>query len=846
MAKINFSDKLTARIQADYEAAVVLFGECREEIETKINALPEPEQLMTKYLYATAPLSDVGAYSFEVMHSYAAHGAFLLENSPFLEGVPEEYFFQYVLAHRINSEDITDCRRFFYDMVMDRVKGMNRADAVLEANNWCYEQATYRATDGRTASPLTVYRGGFGRCGEESTFLTTVLRSIGIPSRQVYVPRWSHSDDNHAWVEIWCDNEWKYTGACEPKPILNNGWFPYAASRAMVVHTRLFDTAQSTKEEVTETDGNAVHLNETARYAHVGKLHVSVKKADGTPAAGAMVRFEIVNSAELFPIAALETDADGCCDITLGRGDIHVQALYEGMQKTAFVDIRTTSSCEFVMDGEELPKDEWIHYHINAPESAVISSVEMTPEEEQFQNEKNEKGDLIRNGRQESYFDKAYVDQWEGYENIVHVLNSAHGNFAEIRRFLDTEYPGIDAKDKDLLLKGISLKDCRDIKVEVLEDALAAYEFRGQYPDEVFARFLLPQRVFIEMSTPYRAILKQRFAFMAEEIKADPLALWAWIEKNIGYHPAKEYTTIFSVPECVLKIGAATPMSKAILFVSTLRAFGIPAKIDWMCGEPQYYSNGEFHFACPKFEEKATLKLVAEGDTIPGYYQQFTVGLREDDGHYETIGAWRKEFENGVLTLEVVPGEYRILTRERLSSGNTVGKQMILNLAAGETKEIGLSCAELNPEEFMDRKPVTVFDVKDEKGNIVSSETICGTERGLLIFAEPGKEPTEHIFNELLEISKMSGFPACPMNLILKGEDALEDPTLHKVRAVYPDMKIWFAEFTEILPKLEETIGVTTKNLPYAYVTNGAQESLYCCSGYNIGCVDVFARIIRG
>ena len=38
---------------------------------------------------------------------------------------------------------------------------------------------------------------------EESAFLVSALRSVGIPARQVYVPRWSHCGDNHArssWV----------------------------------------------------------------------------------------------------------------------------------------------------------------------------------------------------------------------------------------------------------------------------------------------------------------------------------------------------------------------------------------------------------------------------------------------------------------------------------------------------------------------------------------------------------------------------------------------------------------------------------------------------------------------
>ena len=32
-------------------------------------------------------------------------------------------------------------------------------------------------------------------------------------SRQVYTPRWAHTDDNHAWVEAWVNGKWYFLGA---------------------------------------------------------------------------------------------------------------------------------------------------------------------------------------------------------------------------------------------------------------------------------------------------------------------------------------------------------------------------------------------------------------------------------------------------------------------------------------------------------------------------------------------------------------------------------------------------------------------------------------------------------
>ncbi len=84
------------------------------------------------------------------------------------------------------------------------------AQAILEVNHWCHEKATYTATDPRTASPLTVVRSARGRCGEESALLVAALRSLCLPARRVYTPRWSHTDSNHAWVEAWAGGRWHF------------------------------------------------------------------------------------------------------------------------------------------------------------------------------------------------------------------------------------------------------------------------------------------------------------------------------------------------------------------------------------------------------------------------------------------------------------------------------------------------------------------------------------------------------------------------------------------------------------------------------------------------------------
>ncbi len=76
---------------------------------------------------------------------------------------------------------------------------------------------------------------------------------MGIPARQVYTPRWAHTDDNHAWVEIWVDGQWHFVGACEPEPELDRGWFASPAKRAMMTRTFVFGKYNGPEEKLNQT-----------------------------------------------------------------------------------------------------------------------------------------------------------------------------------------------------------------------------------------------------------------------------------------------------------------------------------------------------------------------------------------------------------------------------------------------------------------------------------------------------------------------------------------------------------------------------------------------------------------
>ena len=168
------------------------------------------------FLYDNLSLPDRTDYSREYYADQVNLALQARNEMPWGSSVPEREFRHFVLPPRVNNEDLDTCRAVFFRQLKPRLQGLSMQEAILEVNHWCHEHVTYRPTNARTLSPLATLRTAYGRCGEESGFLVAALRSVGIPARQVYTPRWAHTDDNHAWVEAWADGRWWFLGACEP------------------------------------------------------------------------------------------------------------------------------------------------------------------------------------------------------------------------------------------------------------------------------------------------------------------------------------------------------------------------------------------------------------------------------------------------------------------------------------------------------------------------------------------------------------------------------------------------------------------------------------------------------
>ena len=428
---------------------------------------------------------DWDSYPQSLFEAFAAHSCMLRQTVPWCASLSREAYEQYVLCPRVNDEDLSDHRALFYSQLWDRVKDLPQEEAALEVNRWCREQASYQAQDDRTASPLTVYRCGSGRCGEESAFLVSALRAVGLAARQVYAPRWSHCDDNHAWVEVLCEGKWRFLGACEPEPVLDRGWFNTAASRAMLVHSRTFGPVADLALHGAPLgrQGQALYHNQTARYARTKTYTFRAEP-------GEIITLEVLNESRFCPIATLTADQQGEVQVELGMGDLHLS----NREKEAFCHGEREDGAELALPA---PCVHWTPFDFRAPRDAPVNPTPLDEAQRQARAAVLAAGTAKRQARMAGYWDE---EKAQNYSQQRELLQKARGNFGEIYAFLSRDHDPL----RPALLSALSDKDLRDVTAALLETHLErARPWAGCYPAEVFRRFVLCPRVAFERLTDW-------------------------------------------------------------------------------------------------------------------------------------------------------------------------------------------------------------------------------------------------------------------------------------------------------------------------------------------------------
>ncbi len=845
-----FSEEFIRKIKQVYKEKGRIIPGLFHRIDRKIQLCGPSEQILLMYLYGNMPLSDMVNYPFETFLDYARHGVFLWENGIYRAEAGEEIFCQYVVYHRINTEDISPCRSFFYEKAKGEVPIKAAVeDAVLALNYWCAQEASYRASDDRTASPMTVYKSARGRCGEESTFTVSVLRSMGIPARQVYAPRWSHCDDNHAWVEAWCKGTWHFLGACEPEEVLDKGWFLHASSRAMLIHSRWYGDLLLAgdvvcREDIVSTQGITTEINEIKRYAHTRRVTVKVIDAEGRPGVGAKVRIEVLNYAEFFPVAKMLAGEEGKVDIELGLGSCRIRGSLDNAEDSYVLDVRECSEVTLALKkkwdvgGQEENKEDcqgrraylngWKDFQFFAPRDAVIHSGFVTEEQK-----KQQKSKLAA-------------------RTAARLEKKGTGNEEEVSRFLSGSLSkrgrpvvSLDSADyRKLLIETLSEKDLLDLKAEILEAHLKhALQYKDLFPGDIFVKYILAPRIFNEMLTDYRGGIDGLLSKKEKEaFKADPVNIWRFIRHGIEEAGEAEYSALLTCPLPCLTYKAGSRQSQEILFVAVCRTLGIPARLNPIDGEMEYYKEGAFvKVICPEKEGKLKICMEEGGRFV--YFQNWTVARVSGD-EKKLLDLSGINFQS-TAEISVPAGIYEVITANRLPNGNVLGRMAAAAVCPDCEVALDLKLKEARLDQMLECVPIPSFTVKNQEGEDKVMGEVLGGRPALVAWLTEGQEPTEHILNELCERGEEFNQVENPIILFVNNKAALEHPTVQKALALLDHVEILYDSTEERVSELGRRFYVDPESAPLILVTDKNMNCVYAASGYNVGTADMILKILK-
>jgi hypothetical protein len=771
------------------------------------------------FLYQFMPQPDKTDYTREFYQQNVALSLKARAEMPWGKTIPEREFRHFVVPVRVNNENLDNSREVFYKALKPRVEKLSMKEAILEVNHWCHEHVTYRPSDGRTSSPLATLRTAYGRCGEQSTFTVAALRAVGIPARQVYTPRWAHTDDNHAWVEAWADGKWYFLGACEPEPVLNLGWFNESASRGMLMHTKAFGNYDG-PEEVMSLTPCYTEINVVDNYAPTAQVNVQVVNAKGKPVLGARVEFKLYNYAEFYTVANKTTDKLGHASLTAGKGDMLLWVSKGGLVATRKVSFGKDKQVKVVLKSKELPDVADLDI-VPPPVSAQLPLV--TPEQRAENNRRSAYEDSIRH----AYEATMPVEDWRG-------------NHRTIQQFLD-EAPNKLMAQK--LLGVLAQKDLRDVELAVLKDnQVAAVD-----TSDIYLKYVLCPRVELEWLTPYKAFFREHMG----SIK-NPAQLEAWCNQNIRIDNDHNPQGLRMQPMSVYREKLTDDLGRNIFFVSVSRSLGMPARINEVNGKPQYYADGRWIDVFAKAQNakqantaklKLDYKLSAHNDN-PKYYIHFTLS-KVVDGQLQLQTfpeeATQQDFVNGQ---ELDKGEYILTTGVRMASGKVLARMQRFTLTGDTTISYALR---ENQEDVQVIGSLNAEDIYHDKATDSDKSLLSTTGRGYYVLAivAPNQEPTNHAMRDISVYKQQFEEWGRKMIFLFQNDDEAQRFNFAEFDKL-PNTVVWGTDVEgKIKQEVWQQMKLQSPALPVFLICDSFNRVVFVQQGYTINLGEQLIKVIR-
>ena len=766
------------------------------------------------FLIANMPLCDAASMSAEALSEHIDYAFKARSEMPWGENIPWSTFLHFVVTHRASGEPAQRYRKLFYDEIAPLVRNCRTmAEAALKVNEWCFLKAVYKPSSWRDQGPLSTVKRGWGRCEEEMILYISAARSVCIPARQCYTPRWQFSNSNHAWVEVWADGNWSYLGACEPKVVLNSAWFSAPAKLAVFVISTVYGEMDKTDELIYRKGKGCTFINSTPVYTKPCVLKVKVLDKDGAPLAKAKVFVSIFNYNIFYPSFSITTDEKGEGSLIVGRGTMLLSVAKDGNKDCQLAQVvpdrdtlvtldmrenRTLSGEYWIrfgsgpkaVDGDEAISDETkkrlrdrmkMFAKARAAEfkgyKCAIASFLGINYDEKLEDAKDKTEEIAR-----------YKKEWES--PLAKALLTSGANCFELIRALSASPP----EQYETMVKYISTMEDKDLLECNAADILADVDFALKaryaaeesgfcsYEDEVFYEYVLANRIYREPYSCWRPFVSERVSgFRDGDLNFAARSINEYVKLLRDVDPGS-FGGILTPVEIAKSGAVERDCERSIAAVAMFRALGIPARYkndwDWV----EFFDGSEWLPLYPKEPDRLGSRNAKEGDEkesayakpatveiqllLDGkpinkawqrFYLHFSISTFTNDGYFSWASFEEPVFDAGKKchVVKLSPGDYYLTTGKRNSINEPFVHILPFTCKEGETVKLQLETG--IPEDGslpIVRNPgsfVNIEGVTLTGKKFSLSESLKTGRKIILTFFDPFSEPCVGMMPQLMQ-----------------------------------------------------------------------------------------------
>jgi hypothetical protein len=263
---------------------------------------------------------------------------------------------------------------------------------------------------------------------------------------------------------------------------------------------------------------------------------------------------------------------------------------------------------------------------------------------------------------------------------------------------------------------------------------------------------------------------------------------------------------------------------------------------------PQYFLNSEWNDLFFSDQDKpggikGYIRLISsETKPVPEYYSHFTLA-RFENGRYNTLEYdYNRKVTDFKEELSLAPGSYMLVTGNRLANSRILSELTFFDLAAGEHRSVEVKLRkDLTPHRILGNIDLQII-LKLLDQNVTVADRITGNGV-VILWIDPDKEPSRHIFNDLphlkKELDEWGGY-----FIFLTDPSVIWEGFTEEQLKTLP-YNLLFGHDIAASNSAIASLDATGIRLPFVVLTDKTGNILYSSSGYRIGIGEQILRFSR-